>query len=83
MLLEIKRKLGFELIGLGHGIRISLIPGIKVFDASDSLAVCITLSGACRSDGCFAGCYQFSAVYRWNRARPIKPTFRQLILLRV
>src|SRR5438046_6926175 len=36
MLREIKGKLGFELIELGHGIRISLMPGIqKMFDAGE------------------------------------------------
>ena len=33
MLLEIKTELGFDLIELGHGIRLSLMPGIqKMFD---------------------------------------------------
>jgi len=33
MLREIKIELGFDLIELGHGIRLSLMPGIqKVFD---------------------------------------------------
>ena len=36
MLREIKNKLGFDLIELGHGIRISLMPGIqKMFDAGE------------------------------------------------
>ena len=34
MLHEIKTELGFDLIELGHGIRLSLVPGIqKMFDA--------------------------------------------------
>jgi len=34
MLREIKGEFGLDLIELGHGIRISLIPGIqKIFDA--------------------------------------------------
>jgi hypothetical protein len=36
MLREIKNKLGFDLIELGHGIRISLMPGVqKMFDAGE------------------------------------------------
>ena len=36
MLREIKDKLGFDLIEFGHGIRISLMPGIqKMFDAGE------------------------------------------------
>ena len=34
MLREIKNKLGFEFIELGHGIRLSLMPGVqKMFEA--------------------------------------------------
>ena len=34
MLREIKTELGFDLIELGHGIRLSLMPGVqKMFDS--------------------------------------------------
>jgi hypothetical protein len=43
MLREIKTELGFDSIELGHGIRLSLMPGVqKMFDSGQArLAVCI------------------------------------------
>src|SRR5207248_9123238 len=66
MLREIKRKLGFELIELGHGIRISLIPGIqKMFDAGEIRFS--SLHNFCPLPvevmAASPDCYQFSAVY--------------------
>jgi hypothetical protein len=58
MLREIKSELGFDLIELGHGIRLSLMPGIQnVFDAGEvqfsSLHNFCPLPG--RSDDGFTG----------------------------
>jgi len=41
MLREIKTELGFDSIELGHGIRLSLMPGIqKMFDSGQVRSVC-------------------------------------------
>src|SRR5207249_10303005 len=79
MLREIKRKLGFELIELGHGIRISLIPGIqKMFDAGEVRFT--SLHSFCPLPvevmGASPDCYQFSAGYPKERERAIKQTFQ-------
>ena len=81
MLLEIKGKLGFELIELGHGIRISLIPGIqKVFDAGEIRFS--SLHNFCPLPvevmAASPDCYQFSAVYPQERERAIKQTFQTI-----
>jgi sugar phosphate isomerase/epimerase len=76
MLREIKR-LGFELIELGHGIRISLMPGIqKLFDAGQ-VRFC-SLHNFCPLPvevmGASPDCYQFSAPYQKERERAVKQT---------
>ena len=81
MLLEIKGKLGFELIELGHGIRISLIPGIqKVFDAGEIRFS--SLHNFCPLPvevmAASPDCYQFSAVHPQERERAIKQTFQTI-----
>ena len=81
MLLEIKGKLGFELIELGHGIRISLIPGIqKVFDAGEVRFS--SLHNFCPLPvevmAASPDCYQFSAVHPQERERAIKQTFQTI-----
>jgi sugar phosphate isomerase/epimerase len=81
MLLEIKGKLGFDLIELGHGIRISLIPGIqKVFDAGEVRFS--SLHNFCPLPvevmAASPDCYQFSAVYPQERERAIKQTFQTI-----
>ena len=81
MLLEIKGKLGFELIELGHGIRISLIPGIqKVFDAGEIRFSSLHNFCPLPVDVMAASpdCYQFSAVYPQERERAIKQTFQTI-----
>src|SRR6266700_1518087 len=81
MLHEIKDKLGFELIELGHGIRMSLMPGIqKVFDAGEvrfsslhnfcPLPVEVMVASP--------DCYQFSAVSSEERQRAVKQTFQTI-----
>jgi sugar phosphate isomerase/epimerase len=80
MLREIK-DLGFDLVELGHGIRISLMPGIqKMFDAGEvqfsslhnfcPLPVEITQASP--------DCYKFSAAYSKERERAIKQTFQTI-----
>ena len=81
MLREIEGKLGFNLIELGHGIRISLMPGIqKMFDAGKvrfsslhnfcPLPVEVMVASP--------DCYQFSAVSPEERERAIKQTFQTI-----
>src|SRR5213594_5263498 len=81
MLREIKGKLGFELIELGHGIRISLIPGIqKMFDA-DKVRFS-SLHNFCPLPvevmAASPDCYKFSAAHPDERERAIKQTFQTI-----
>ena len=49
MLREIKGQLGFDVVELGHGIRISLMPGIqKMFEAGEINSAVCTISVPCR-----------------------------------
>ncbi|MGC2354314.1 MAG: TIM barrel protein [Candidatus Udaeobacter sp.] len=81
MLREIKTELGFDLIELGHGIRVSLMPGIqKVFDAGEvrfsslhnfcPLPVEVMMASP--------DCYQFSAVSSEERGRAVKQTLQTI-----
>src|SRR5438067_8192942 len=81
MLLEIKTELGFDLIELGHGIRLSLMPGIqKTFDAGQvrfsslhnfcPLPVEVMMASP--------DCYQFSAVSSEERERAVKQTLQTI-----
>ncbi|PYJ95275.1 MAG: hypothetical protein DME54_13255 [Verrucomicrobia bacterium] len=81
MLREIKVKLGFDLIELGHGIRMSLMPGIqKMFDAGEvrfsslhnfcPLPVEVMVPSP--------DCYRFSAAYPEERQRAVKQTFQTI-----
>src|SRR5216110_979919 len=81
MLREIKGKLGVELIELGHGIRISLIPGIqKMFDAGEVRFS--SLHNFCPLPvevmAASPDCYQFSAVYPQERERAVKQTLQTI-----
>src|SRR5437867_11321069 len=81
MLREIKSKLGFELIELGHGIRISLMPGIqKMFDAGEvrfsSLHNFCPLPVEVMSAS--PDCYAFSAAGNIERDRAVKQTLQTL-----
>jgi hypothetical protein len=83
MLREIKGKLGFDLIELGHGIRISLMPGIqKMFDAGkvrfSSLHNFCPLPVEVMAAS--PDCYKFSAPHPDERERAIKHS-RQSISL--
>jgi len=80
MLREIKR-LGFDLIELGHGIRISLMPGIqKIFDAGE-VRFC-SLHNFCPLPvevlAASPDCYKFSAAYSKERDRAVKQTFQTI-----
>src|SRR5436190_8574645 len=81
MLREIKTQFGFDLIELGHGVRLSLRPGIqKVFDAGEvrfsslhnfcPLPVEVMVASP--------NCYQFSAVSFQERERAVKQTFQTI-----
>jgi sugar phosphate isomerase/epimerase len=81
MLREIQGELGFDLIELGHGIRISLLPGIqKIFDAGkvrfSSLHNFCPLPVEVMAAS--PDCYQFSAVSSEERERAIKQTFQTI-----
>jgi sugar phosphate isomerase/epimerase len=76
MLREIK-DLGFDLIELGHGIRISLMPGIqKMVDAGQ--VQCSSLHNFCPLPveimRASPDCYKFSAAYPNERERAVKQT---------
>jgi sugar phosphate isomerase/epimerase len=81
MLREIKGEFGLDLIELGHGIRISLVPGIqKMFDAGE--VHFSSLHNFCPLPvevlAALPDCYQFSAVYPQERGRAIKQTFQTI-----
>jgi sugar phosphate isomerase/epimerase len=80
MLREIK-KIGFDTIELGHGIRISLMPGIqKMFEAGEVRFS--SLHNFCPLPvevmGASPDCYQFSAPYQKERERAVKQTFQTI-----
>ena len=80
MLREIK-DLGFDLVELGHGIRISLMPGIqKMFDAGK--VQISSLHNFCPLPveimQASPDCYKFSAAYSKERERAIKQTFQTI-----
>ena len=81
MLREIKDKLGFDSIELGHGIRISLMPGIqKMFDAGEVRFS--SLHNFCPLPvevmAASPDCYKFSAAHPDERERAIKQTFQTI-----
>jgi sugar phosphate isomerase/epimerase len=80
MLREIK-ELGFDLIELGHGIRLSLMPGIQqMLDAGEvrfsSLHNFCPLPVEVMSAS--PDCYQFSSIYPQERERAIKQTLQTI-----
>jgi sugar phosphate isomerase/epimerase len=80
MLREIK-DLGFDYVELGHGIRLSLMPGIQeMFDAGEVRFS--SLHNFCPLPvevlGASPDCYQFSAAYPKERERAIKQTFQTI-----
>jgi sugar phosphate isomerase/epimerase len=81
MLGEIRNKLGFEMIELGHGIRLSLMPGIqKVFDRG--LVRFSSLHNFCPLPvevmSASPDCYTFSARTKQERERAVKQTLQTI-----
>lgn len=81
MLREIKGELGFSRIELGHGTRISLMPGIqKMFDAGE--VTFSSLHNFCPLPvevmGASPDCYQFSAGSLRERERAVKQTLQTI-----
>ncbi len=81
MLGEIRNQLGFELIELGHGIRISLMPGIqKVYERG--LVRFSSLHNFCPLPvevmGASPDCYTFSARTAAERERAVKQTLQTI-----
>src|SRR3954467_13120290 len=80
MLREIK-ELGFECVELGHGIRISLMPGIQqMFNAGEVRFS--SLHNFCPLPvevmGASPDCYQFSSIYPQERERAVKQTLQTI-----
>ncbi|MDB6147552.1 MAG: xylose isomerase-like tim barrel, partial [Spartobacteria bacterium] len=80
MLREIK-ELGFDHVELGHGIRISLMPGIQqMFDAGE--VSFSSLHNFCPLPvevmQASPDCYQFSTIYPKERERAVKQTFQTI-----
>ena len=81
MLREIKTQLGFDLIELGHGIRLSLVPGIQqMFDAGQVRFTSLHNFCPLPVEVMMASpdCYQFSAVSSEERERAVKQTFQTI-----
>ena len=81
MLREIKNKLGFDVIELGHGIRISLMPGIqKMFEAGEVRFS--SLHNFCPLPvevmAAAPDCYTFSARRTRERERAVKQTLQTI-----
>jgi sugar phosphate isomerase/epimerase len=83
MLREIKTELGFDLIELGHGIRLSLVPGIqKMFDTGEVRISSLHNFCPLPVEVMMASpdCYQFSAVPAEERERAVRQTFQTINL---
>jgi sugar phosphate isomerase/epimerase len=81
MLREIKTELGFDLIELGHGTRLSLMPGIqKMFDAGEVRFTSLHNFCPLPVEVMVASpdCYQFSAFSPEERERALKQTFQTI-----
>src|SRR5881397_3213718 len=81
MLREIKTQFGFDLIELGHGIRLSLVPGIQqMFDAGQVRFTSLHNFCPLPVEVMMASpdCYKFSAVSSEERERAVKQTFQTI-----
>src|SRR6266446_9082156 len=81
MLREIKTELGFDLIELGHGTRLSLMPGIqKMFDSGQVRFTSLHNFCPLPVEVMVASpdCYQLSAVFPEERERAVKQTFQTI-----
>jgi sugar phosphate isomerase/epimerase len=80
MLREIK-ELGFDLVELGHGIRLSLMPGIQEMYENGEVRFS-SLHNFCPLPvevmGASPDCYQFSSIYPQERERAVKQTFQTI-----
>src|SRR5438046_10122054 len=73
--------LGFDRVELGHGIRISLMPGIqKAFDAGEVRFTSLHNFCPLPVEVMMASpdCYKFSAVSADERARAVENTFQPM-----
>jgi len=81
MLREIKSELGFDLIELGHGIRMSLMPGIQeIFDTGQVRFTSLHNFCPLPVEVMMASpdCYEFSAVPSAERERAVRQTFQTI-----
>jgi sugar phosphate isomerase/epimerase len=81
MLREIKTELGFDSIELGHGIRLSLMPGIqKMFDTGQVRFTSLHNFCPLPVEVMVASpnCYEFSTVSHEERERAVKQTFQTI-----
>src|SRR5881397_373071 len=81
MLREIKTELGFDSIELGHGTRLSLMPGIqKMFDSGQVRFTSLHNFCPLPVEVMVASpdCYQLSAVSPEERERAVKQTFQTI-----
>lgn len=81
MLREIKGELGFDRIELGHGIRISLIPGIqKMFEAGEVRFCSVHNFCPLPVEVMVASpdCFRFSAASPEERQRAVRQTFQTI-----
>jgi len=81
MLREIKTELGFDSIELGHGIRLSLRPGIqKMFDSGQVRFTSLHNFCPLPVEVMVASpnCYEFSAVSSEERERAVRQTFQTI-----
>src|SRR6478672_8326021 len=81
MLREIKTELGFDLIELGNGIRLSLMPGIQnMFDAGQVRFTSLHNFCPLPVEVMMASpdCYKLSAVSPEERERAVKQTFQTI-----
>jgi len=81
MLREIKTELGFDLIELGHGIRLSLMPGIQEMHDTGEVRFS-SLHNFCplpiEMMRASPDCYQFSAISSEERERAVKQTLQTI-----
>jgi sugar phosphate isomerase/epimerase len=81
MLREIKTELGFDSIELGHGTRLSLMPGIqKMFDSGEVRFTSLHNFCPLPVEVMVASpdCYQLSAVSAEERERAVRQTFQTI-----
>ena len=81
MLREIKTELGFDSIELGHGTRLSLVPGIqKMFDSGQVRFTSLHNFCPLPVEVMVASpdCYQLSAVSSEERERAVKQTLQTI-----